>query len=198
MTSKTEADVHFHPKMLQQLENELKIMNRIDIEARRNKSKHKMKLAEFGALQAVLELLDQLKIESFPLIRLWMSASDAITKPVKKRGHPETSDDEKDLRVHALLAAEFLERGGMPADKAYEAIEARFSDAGRPLAKSALRNWRNDFCGEHASDAKVLKDVLKEYEPDAVVRLMSNDIKAAYWRAAGYLLSELDFLIRVS
>jgi hypothetical protein len=190
-----EANVHLHPAWLQQLKDELEEMNRIDIEAKRNKSEREAKLAEFGALVAVLEFLDRLNIESFPLLRSWKRMGGTLDGGEKRRGRGrrERSDDTWDLRAHALVAMDFLEKGGMPPEEAEEEIRRRFKKAGAPLAESALEHWHDD-CNGRGPGAKTFRAVRKEYEPSAMQKLMMD--KQAHWSAAGRVLRMLDFLIR--
>jgi hypothetical protein len=191
-----EADVHLNPAWLQQLKDELGDMNRIDIEAKRN-NPLETKLAEFGALEAVLDFLDQFEIESFPLLRLWTRMAGTLDRGEKRggRGRRERSDDTWDLRAHALVAMDFLEKGGMPPEKAEEEIRLRFEEAGAPLAESALEHWHDD-CTGRGPGAKTRQAVMKEYEPSAKQKLIMG--KQAYWLAAGSVLRMLDFLIRLS
>jgi hypothetical protein len=170
-------------------------MNQVDAEARRG-NKTEQKVAEFRAFTAVLDFLDQLKIESFPLIRVWRSMADALNAPARGRGHPKISDDTKDLRAHALAAAKLLARGGMPPIEADQEIETRFKEAGIELPPSTLRNWRDDFRG-NTTEAKRLRALLKEHEPSAAHKLALGD-KPAHWMAAGGVLRELDFLLRLT
>ena len=104
----------FHPAMLEKLSAELEEMNQIDIMARRDKSKRNAKLAEVFALEAVLGFLDQLNIESYPLLRLMGAMAAALSHPHTRKGRPKSPDGQKELRGYALAALELLVKGGMP------------------------------------------------------------------------------------
>src|SRR5262249_4297851 len=109
-------------------------------------------------------------------------------------GRPKTSDDTRELRAYALAAMDLLEKGGMPADKAEEEIRLRFKEAGVNLARSALRNWRNECGGFRKPGAKALRAVMEQYAPDA----SRKADKPAHWIAAGSVPRELDILIHLS
>jgi hypothetical protein len=187
------AEVHFHPAMLEKLRAKLEEMNETDILAKREKHRQLAKYAESLSLEAVLAFLDQLNIESYPLLRLW----DCIATEARGRrrvGQPSKSEHKIEARAYALLAAEMLVTGGMPADKADEEIVTRFAEAGIELAPSTLRHWRDDFRGK-TDGAKRLRALRKEYGPRGLDGLMHN--AKAHWKAAGIVLRELDVLVRL-
>jgi hypothetical protein len=170
-------------------------MNQIDLMARRNKSERDVKTAELFALESVLGFLDQLNIESYPLLRLMGSMTDALSHQHTREGRRNVADGQKELRAYALAAVELLEKGGMPRGKAEREIERRFEEAGHELAASTLRHWCEDFAGE-TDDAKRLQAILKAYTPGAIPGPFLGE-KPAHWQAAGVVLRELDLILRL-
>jgi len=207
----TEAEVHFHPEMLRQLKDALEESSKLSDAARSIKFELADKVATSHALDAVLAFLDQLGIESYPLLRLWGAVdkaieggSDPLTEPIRvkgrkrgKKGEHKATDQTKEIEITAALAMELICKAGGHIDEAQKEVRERMASSGYPVAKTTVKNWREKKFIGASERAEEFHELLKRHEPSGAHGLMGVGNAEAYRLAANRVLRELDLQCRL-